>query len=78
MKSKKYKREEKTAVLDNAHIRHSESTNVKYKTLVTCEITFHVAYIVIQNRCNSVYSRKMVCFRCIIVNTPHKRDDKDC
>ena len=51
MKSKKYKKRRKTAVLNIAHIRHSESTNVMYKTYVTCEITLHVAYIVIQNRC---------------------------
>jgi hypothetical protein len=45
MKSKKYKKR-KTAVMDITHIHNSESTNIKYKTYVTCEITLHVAHIV--------------------------------
>jgi hypothetical protein len=45
MKSKKYKKR-KTAVLDITHIHNSESTNVKCKTYVTCEITLHVVHIV--------------------------------
>ena len=64
--------------MDIAYIHHSETTNVKYKTHVICEITLHVAYTGIQNRCNTVYPRKMVCFRCIIVNTLHNGDDKEC
>jgi len=45
MKSKKHKKR-KTAILDIAHMCNSESTNVKYKTYVTCEIILHVAQIV--------------------------------
>jgi len=26
----------------------------------------------------TLYPRNMVCFRCIIVNTPHNGDDKEC
>ena len=31
-----------------------------------------------QNSCNTIYPRKMVCFRYIIVNNMHKVDNKDC
>jgi hypothetical protein len=31
----------------------------------------------IENSCNTIYPRNMVCFRYIIVNTLHKGDNKD-
>ena len=34
-------------------------------------------YVIIQNSCNTVYSRNMVCFNYIIVNTVHKCDNRD-
>ena len=43
---KEVQKRRKTTILDIAHIRHSESTNVKYKTHVTCEITLHVVHTV--------------------------------
>ena len=41
------------------------------------EITLHVAQIVNTDRCNTVYRRNMVCFRCTMVNTLNKGDTKD-
>jgi hypothetical protein len=40
--------------------------------MFTGEITFPVAH-----SCNTIYPRNMVCFRCIILNTLHKGDNKD-
>ena len=44
---------------------------LKYKTHFMGEVTLHLAQIVIQNSCNTIYPRNMVCFRYIIVNTLH-------
>jgi len=60
------------------HCTHtSESTNVKVQIYFTCEITLHVAQIVIQENYNTIYPRHMVCFRYIIVNTLHKYNNNN-
>jgi hypothetical protein len=48
-----------------------------YKPYLMGEITLHVAQIVNTKSYNTIYPRKMVCFRYIIVNTLHKVDNKD-
>jgi hypothetical protein len=64
-------REKKTAVLGTAHILR-KVLMYGYKTYFAGKITLHVAQIVNNNSCNTIYPRNMVCFRYIIVNTLHK------
>jgi len=49
----------------------------KYKTYFMSKITLHVAQIANTDGYNTLYSRNMVCFRYIIVNTLHKGDKDD-
>jgi len=54
-----------------------ESANVKVHNIFHCKRTLHVAKIVIQNSCNTVYLRNRVCFRYVIVNNQYTGDNKD-
>ena len=51
----------------------------KYKTYFKRKITLHVAQIANTDSYSTLYSRNMVCFRYVIVNTLHKgeMDDDD-
>ena len=62
-----------TAILGTAHMLR-KVLMLKYRTFnmghnITC--TFHKLYL--QNSCNTIHPRNMVCFRYIIVNTLQKK-----
>ena len=61
---------------ENSHIRHcertSESSNVKLQNIQHGEKRYLYYKLLLQNSCNTIYPRNMVCCRYIIVNTVGK------
>jgi hypothetical protein len=74
----KIKALQKTVILGTAHITR-KVLMYKYKTYFMRKITLHVAQIANTDSYSTLYSRNMVCFRYVIVNTLHKgeMDDDD-